>query len=148
MAAAPGRAGADASCDVASLALLASHAPDDLELLLAPGTATLPSAYPVASILLAHLDGEPTLQVAGERLRLGRAETALVWRQGLRPRVREAMAGEAAFVAALLSGASLGAALDAAQTLNFDPWLNTAVHGGLLLGARLAREQPTQGAIR
>ena len=40
--------------------------------------------------------------------------TSLVWRSGHQPRLREALPGEAAFVAAVLQGQNLGKALDAA----------------------------------
>jgi hypothetical protein len=39
------------------------------------------------------------------------------------------------FVAALLQGCSLGAALDVASQLDIQAWLTTAVHSGLLLAA-------------
>ena len=73
---------------------------------------------------------------AGACTRAGVAEAALVWRAGLRPRVREALVGEAAWINAHLGGCSLGAALDAAPALDFNAWLPLAVQTGLLLGAR------------
>ena len=59
-------------------------------------------------------------------------------RSGLRPLVRQAQAGEAAFVAALLRGQTLGAALDQAPALDIGAWLPMAVQTGLLLAVRLA----------
>ena len=91
------------------------------------------SAYPVASIVTAHLEANPTLEEAGRRLRAGLGEAALVWRQGFKPRLRAALPGEAAFVAALQGGANLAAALDRAGPLDFSRWLSQAVHSGLLL---------------
>jgi Putative DNA-binding domain len=129
-----GCAGApDAEADLATLALLASHAPEQLHLVLAPGTAVLRSAWPVASILGAHLEGSPSLQEAGAQLRAGVAQDVLVWRQGLRPRVREALVGEYDALQAMLQGGSLAQALDAAPDLDFGQWLPVAVPSGLVL---------------
>ncbi|WP_332777858.1 HvfC/BufC family peptide modification chaperone [Polaromonas sp.] len=151
---------ADAQPELATLALMTAHEPAQLALRLAPGTAVVDSFYPVASIVTAHLEGQPTLEEAGQRLRAGLGEAALVWRQGFKPRVRAAQPGEAAFVAALLdpharhcvsslppegaqpalgrpgggwSGGSLATALERAGPLDFPSWLAQAVHSGLLL---------------
>lgn len=124
---------ADAEPELATLALLTTHPPAQLALRLSPGTTVVASAYPVASIVTAHLEASPTLEEAGQRLRAGLGETALVWRQGFKPRLRAALPGEAVFVAALLSGASLAVALDQAGPLDFSLWLSQAVHSGLLL---------------
>ena len=129
---------ADVGPELATLALLTTHPPAQLFLRLAPGTAVVASAYPVASIVTAHLEANPTLEEAGRRLRAGQSEAALVWRQGFKPRLRAALPGEAVFVAALLSGASLAAALDQAGPLDFPPWLGQAVHSGLLLAVTTA----------
>lgn len=126
----------DQASDPASFALLMQHDPADLQLLLVPGCAVVQSAWPVASILGAHLEQMPPLAEVGQRLRAGVAEAALVWRAGLRPRVREALVGEAAWINAHLGGCSLGAALDAAPALDFNVWLPLAVQTGLVLGAR------------
>lgn len=126
---------ADAQADPASFALLAQADPAHLVLVLSPGATCIESRYPVASIITAHLQGEPTLAEAGQRLRDGVAETALVWRQGLKPCLREAMPGEAAFVAALQENASLLDSLAAAPQLDFNQWLLPAVQSGLLIRA-------------
>jgi hypothetical protein len=131
---------ADQAMDAASFALLTQQDPDDLTLRLAPGCAVVPSAWPVASIVSAHLEAQgcvPDLRQVGQRLRAGVAETALVWRADWQPRVREALAGEAEFVRALLVGRSLGAAMDAAPALDFNAWLPLAAQTQLLLGAQL-----------
>lgn len=128
---------ADASQDAASFALLADEDPASFTLLLAPGTAWVSSRYPVVSIIRAHLESEPSLEESGRRLRAGLHETALVWRQGFQPRLREAAAGEAQFVAALRARRSLASALEAAPELDFEAWLSPAVERGLLLGAAL-----------
>ncbi len=125
----------DATLDAASLQCLAAMSPSDFTLVLGPGTATVASAYPVVSLISAHLGGEPTLDEAARRLRGGVRETALVWREGFRPRLREAVPGEAAFIAALQEKRSLADSLQAAPELEFDGWLAPAVHSGLLVGA-------------
>lgn len=130
----------DAQPDPGSFGLLTERAPDAVTLVLCPGVACVCSAYPVASIVTAHLEGEPTLEESGQRLRAGIAEAALVWRQGLRPRLRRAMAGEPSFIAALQAGCSLLDALEAAPELNFNAWLAPAVQGGLAIGVRELRE--------
>ena len=126
---------ADRAPEPASFALLSSTAPDALTLLLSSGTAVVASAYPVASIVTAHLAASPSLQAVGEKLRARECECAVVWRQGFKPRVGQCNAAEAALVQALLDGTSLSAALDRAGELDFAHWLPSAVQSGLVLGA-------------
>lgn len=126
----------DAELDAASFALLTQRDPAEVTLLLTPGTQRVASAWPVASIVLAHLEGEPTLQQAGERLRDRIAECAVVWREGPKPRLRSAPADEFHFLAALQAGASLALAWAAAPALDFNEWLAPAVQCGLVTGAR------------
>ena len=125
---------ADRVGDPASFALLMTHDPAELQLVLAPGCAMLDSAWPVASLMGAHLLGSPSLPEVGQRLRQAVAETALVWRAGLRPCVREVQPGEAEFLGAFLVGHPLAQALDGAPALNFNDWLPQAVQTQLLLG--------------
>lgn len=124
----------DAPADLASLALLTTQGPDCLQLRMAPGCAVVRSTWPVASIVGAHVDGVPSLQEAGAQLRSGQAQDAVVWRAGLRPRVRLALAGEADGLQVLMQGGSLIQALDAAPQLDFGQWLPLAVQSGLVLG--------------
>lgn len=126
---------ADAALDAPSLQLLTAHDPSAVTLVLSAGAACLASAWPVVSIVNAHNAAEPSLEEAGRRLREGRAETALVWREGFKPRLREALPGEAAFIAALQERRSLADSLEAAPDLDFGQWLAPAVQGGLLAGA-------------
>ncbi len=128
---------ADASLDAASFTLLSVKEPALFTLRLAPGTACVTSQYPVVSIIRSHLENEPSLEEAGRRLRSGLHETALVWRQGFQPRLREAATGEAQFVAALQQKLPLASALEAAPQFDFQAWLSPAVACGLLLGAAL-----------
>lgn len=125
---------ADSLQDAGSFALLTQRDPAGVTLLLAPAQC-IASSYPIASIITAHIDGEPALEEAGRLLRQGVAQTALAWRQGFRPRLRVALAGEAPFIAALQEGASLADALAAAEELDFNQWLAPAAQSGLLLAA-------------
>jgi hypothetical protein len=127
---------ADGAADTASFALLMEQDPAQLTLRLCPGTQLLASAWPAASIVLAHLEGEPSLERAGQRLRDGVAETALVWREGLRPRVRVVDAAERPFIVALQERRSLADALQAASQLDVQQWLAPAVQSGLVLGVQ------------
>lgn len=127
----------DLLADRASFGLLMQHDPLELQLQFSPGCAVLTSAWPVASILGAHLSQSPSFEEVGERLRAGKGEAALVWREAYRPRVREALAGEAALMTRLWQGHSLGEALETAPDLDFNSWLPMAVQTQLLLGATL-----------
>ena len=124
----------DAKPDLASLGLMTTHEPAQVRLRLAPGCFVVRSAWPVASIVTAHLDGSPSVQEAGAQLRRGEAQDAVVWRAGLRPRVRLALDGEWDALLALLQGQSLADALDVAPALDFGQWLPMAVQSLLLLG--------------
>lgn len=127
---------ADGQADLPSFSLLESREPVDIVLVLSPGAQCLASVFPVVSIVQSHLAGTPTLEEAGERLRAQVAETALVWRHGLKPSLRQAQPGEAVFIASLQENRSLADSLSAAPGFDFNEWLVPAVHSGLLLGAR------------
>ena len=147
---------ADALPDSTSFALLSSVDPAELTLTLGAGVFLLRSTYPVASIVNAHLLGEPALAEAGALLRAEAAEHALVWRQGFKPRVCTITAAEYALLAALQAGGSLEAALDsaligtatdtpdAAAEFSFENWLGRAVQDGLVTGARRLDHLPSQ----
>jgi hypothetical protein len=124
---------ADAEVDAASFALLAEHDPADLSLQLSPGWACVASPYPVVSVVNAHVVADPSLVVAGQRLREGVAETALIWRQAFKPCVRLAQPHEGAFLAALAAGHTLALALDHAPDFDFGAWLAPAAQSGLLV---------------
>lgn len=126
----------DSEADLSTLALLTTHAPEQLRLELAPGCTVVRSVWPVASVLAAHLEGQPTLQEAGALVRAGVAQDSVVWRAGHQPRVRQAMAGEADCLQALLRAESLAVALDLAPALDFGRWLPVAVQTGLVLKVR------------
>lgn len=127
---------ADAQAGVSSFQLLMERDPEQLTLVLAPGCALVQSGWPVASVMTAHLQARPDFDAVGRRLRAGVTETAMVWREGLRARVREALPGEAELVGALLAGQPLSSALEGAGDLDFNAWLPMAVQTGLLLAVR------------
>lgn len=128
---------ADVPPDPASFARLATEDPARITFTLGAGVALLASPYPVASIVNAHLTGSPSLQQAGQRLAEGRAEHVLIWRQGLRPRVRVSAANEHRLLGTLMAGRSLLDALDDAPDavpFDFNAWLGEAVQTGLAMG--------------
>ncbi len=142
---------ADVESDLASFTLLASSEPALITLAPGAGVALLASRYPVASIVNAHLVGSPTLRQAGQFLREGCAEYALVWRQGFKPGVRTSTVAEHLLLDKLMAGQSLLDALDALDSLatgnptgsggatvfDFNTWLGEAVRTGLVSGAYL-----------
>ncbi|MFM9899382.1 MAG: putative DNA-binding domain-containing protein [Polaromonas sp.] len=131
----------DAEVDAASFQRLVSDDPDTLTLQLAPGTVCVASTWPVVSLVQAH---DPlaavTLAQAWNLLQQHTAETALLWRQGFKPQLRAALAGECAFVADLQAAQSLGHALARHSALDFNAWLPLAVTTGLLLGVSDIRQ--------
>jgi hypothetical protein len=133
---------ADSPAQPQTFALLAEQPAACLRFQLAPGTHCVASAWPIVSIWRAHREDETLFAIARERLAAAQAETALVWRQGLRPRFREAAAGEVAFVAALQETASLADALARAPGFDLGAWLEPAVRDGLLLAVH-SRPSPS-----
>ena len=132
---------ADAEPDLPSFARLGQEDPQGLTLTLAPGTAVIASPFPVASLITAHLFETPSLADAAQRLRDDQGEHALVWRQGLRPRIAGMEAAAAQLVQALLAGADLPQALETAcdnadpdAVFEFSAWLTAAVTDGLVIG--------------
>ena len=138
----------DAEPDLTTLALLTTHEPDHLQLRLAPGCAVVRSRWPVASIVGAHLEGSPSMQEAGGQLRRGQAQDAVVWRAGLRPRARLALAGEADALRVWLDAGALAPGLDAAPELDFGQWLPLAVQTGLVLAVRAVDAEPVRVPVR
>ena len=126
----------DPVADMSSFARLAGHHAADQKLRLASGCCVVASRFPVASIVAAHLHESPALERAGELLRAGVAENALVWRQGMRSKIRPCGTAEAILIQALANGQTLGAALAAADGLDFGVWLPQAVQEGLVLGVQ------------
>jgi hypothetical protein len=148
---------ADESVDLASFGQLTSAEPATAALRISAAASVIESPWPVVSLIQAHGvqagpdhgggveddaqgGASPREAALAEAARLlnGRvAQTAVVWRQGLRPMLREATPGEAALLAQVQAGASLSDALDAAPALDFSAWLPMAVQTGLLLGVQV-----------
>lgn len=133
---------ADAVFDPACLARLADTEAERLHIQLAPGAAVIASAHPVATIWSAHRRTEAD-RFAPVRAAFdaGRGEIAFVWRRGWRGDVAVLDAAEAAFMQALLDGAALGAALDAAPALDFEAWLARALRASWLADLMHTQEQ-------
>ncbi|TGD72538.1 hypothetical protein E4634_13500 [Mangrovimicrobium sediminis] len=130
---------ADSQPDYASFAALQDA--DSLEVCLdaAPGIAVLASNYPVVAIHTAHADNpaEPDLRVAAAMLESGRGETALVWRQGLRTRLRAVADDEIHWLRLLDGGAvTLADALHSApaNSFPFEQWLEEVIREQLVTG--------------
>lgn len=126
---------ADGVPDLSTLSLLTTEDPAQLVLCLAPGSAVLTSAWPFVSIVQAHREPGMAMAEVGALVRQRLGQSAVVWRAGFKPSVRQALLGEASLLGALLGGTSLGTALDGAADLDFAAWLPLAVQTGLVLGA-------------
>ncbi len=120
--------------DPTSFALLTEHDPAHLYLRLAAGFAVAQSAWPVASLLSAHLQSHPSFQVLAQALQAPIAEDLVIWREHFKPRFRLAQQGEFDLLSAVLQGKSLAAALDASPLLDFASWFPLAVSNALVVG--------------
>ncbi|MFN7123272.1 MAG: putative DNA-binding domain-containing protein [Hydrogenophaga sp.] len=133
----------DAETDLPSFARLSTEDPEGLTLWLAPGTTLITSAWPVVSLVTAHTESTPSLVEAGQRVRDRVSETAVVWRQGLRPCVAACPANALGVMCALLTGSALPDALGfAGPDFDFSNWLTQSVHSGLVIGVTNALPQP------
>ena len=118
---------ADAAFDAASLARLESADAAALRIELMPGTALVRSRWPIVSIHRAHRPGGD-FEPVREAIAAGRAENALVARAGWRGTVYALNDADARWFEALLNGAPLGDALEAAGAeFDFGAWLASAV---------------------
>lgn len=143
----------DGSADPASFALLSSADPAQLGLRLPPGAAVLCSDWPVASLVTAHLYGDPPMASVAQRVQACQAECATVWRQGLRPRIAGCTHAAAALLQAVMEGGSVLAGLQAALAADADfdlgAWLQAAVQDGQVLGvAPLEDLQPDAATLQ
>ena len=130
---------ADRSFEPQSFALLTAHPPEGLRILLASGLQLFRSCFPIVGLMGADTGHAPTPGETQALLDDGGPEAALVWRQGMRPRVARCDTGTSQFLQATLDGASLATALDRAPGFAFDQWLAQAVQSGQVLGvARMA----------
>lgn len=131
----------DAQLDVQSFQLLAAHDPVQIQLILSPGCALIRSAYPMVAIMELHdARAIQAHAAAREHISIGEAQTALIWRRGLRPMIGAADAATSALIEATLQGQPLSVALEAAlakdAAFDFSAWLAAQVQAGVLLGAR------------
>jgi hypothetical protein len=127
----------DPALDTSSFELMTISDPQNLTLVLGPAVACVASAWPVVSLVAAHTTHEVSFDEAAQRLAQGVAETAIVWRDGYRPRLRTAAQGEAAFIAALQEKQSLADALQLAGDFDFTSWLSPAAQSGMIVAAAL-----------
>ncbi|WP_332751332.1 DNA-binding domain-containing protein [Hydrogenophaga sp.] len=133
----------DAQTDLQSFERLSTEDPQTLTLVLAPGTAVITSPWPVVGLVTAHTEGQPSLAEVGQRVRHRVAETAVVWRQGLRPCAALCPAEVLGVLRALLARAPLPDALARAGTgFDFFDWLTQAVHSGQVIGVASAPPAP------
>ncbi|MEZ5701171.1 MAG: hypothetical protein R3E42_03190 [Burkholderiaceae bacterium] len=141
---------ADVAPDPASFARLTQEDPATLSLVLAPGATVVDSRYPVASLVLAHRGGTPSLQEVAQRLALGESESAVVWRCGMKPEVAPCSDPAGALLNSLLRGDDLNQALDralgiassATSPFDFSAWLTRAVETHLVLGVAGVQGKP------
>lgn len=126
----------DQVADLRTLVLLTTDEPQTLTLDLAPGLSVLASKWPLASLLLAHLEGSPTLDQVSQELKANVAHDVLIWRSGFQSKLRRALLGELPVLASLQSGHDLATALQAGPELDVAQWLPRAVQTGLVLGVR------------
>jgi Putative DNA-binding domain len=136
---------ADAVLDAASLALLESADPSLLRIELMPGSALLRSAWPIASIHVAHqLEGAPAeraFEGVREAIAAARGERVLVARNGWRAVAYTLDTATADWTDHVLAGASLEAALEAAGArFDFAEWLGTALRESWLKGVAVSRD--------
>ncbi|MBU6260028.1 MAG: putative DNA-binding domain-containing protein [Burkholderiales bacterium] len=122
-------AGAADALTLQGLERLGRDDPQRLALRLAPGTATLVSGHPVATIWQAHRsDAADRFDAVRRAYADGRGESVVVARRGWRVEVRAVDVGERRCTDALLAGASLAEALDAGGAdFDFQAWLVDAL---------------------
>lgn len=128
-------AAADDELPAQDLALLAERAPHTVGVRFRAGAALVQSPWPVVSIWLAHWGPRDALVRTADAFASVRAalaarqgETAWVWREGFRARVRALDADAARCMQVLLKGGSMAAALAAAGVgFDVERWLHEAL---------------------
>lgn len=119
---------ADAAFDPAVLARLAEVDPATLHLRLAPGAALVLSPHPVATVWSAHRStAADRFEPVRAAFEAGQGEAAFVWRHGWRGDVVTVAGEHAAFLDAVIDGATLAEALDRSPDLDFEAWLLRAL---------------------
>ena len=134
---------ADAGFDAESLGLLSNTEPDQLKLVLMPGTTLIESRWPIVTIHAAHHGAEGGFDAVRAALDKGVAESSLVVRKGWRASVHRLDPLSALWTAKLLAGATLDRALaDAGEGFDFAAWLATALQENWLKAALRVGDQP------
>lgn len=120
---------ADAGAGVDGLERLAHDDPAALRLVPRPGAALQRSRWPVVTIWHAHRSTAPDrFDAVQAMLRAGHGEAAWLWRDGWRAAVQALAGPQAAFVEAVLEGATLAHALTrAGDAFSFEDWLRDAL---------------------
>jgi Putative DNA-binding domain len=131
----------DTSLDTVSLQLLAQRDPQRLQLELSAGCALIPSAFPHAAIVHLHDPRYADEHAAATgAVQAQAAQTALVWRRGLRPMFRSVDAAESALLQSVWQGSNFAQCVDAALVVQaqFDlgAWLSASVQSGLVCAVR------------
>ncbi|HEU5296960.1 MAG TPA: DNA-binding domain-containing protein [Burkholderiaceae bacterium] len=138
---------ADVVAPPAGLPLLAEREPSQLTLRLRPALALVASRFPVVTIWQAHRRQDadrfaPVRQALAEQ----RAETALIARPQWQAVVSAIDPACARFMNALVDGADVARALDAAGApFRFEPWLHDAVRHQWLQAVEPAHDAPAGG---
>lgn len=140
---------ADAPSAPEGLERLASDDPARLRLQLQPGASLLHSAWPVASIRLAHRRSDAQrFDAVRAAFASRRGESVWIWRDVWRATVQAISASDAAFTAAVLRDASLAEALErAGDGFSFETWLRDAITHQWLAAVRPLPEPPSSGEL-
>jgi len=123
-----------------ALDALATSDPSQLHIQLAAGAAVVESHWPVVTVWHAH-HGDVSLDNVRAAFGAAREENALIWRDDrFAIHVETIDTDDAAFTAALTSGRSLAAALDAAgERFSFDRWLEHSLRSHRLVALHTTR---------
>ncbi len=110
---------------------------DNTFFICAPGLRVLSSQYPIVSIYQAHLEDELDLTQAQLKLRAGEGEFAIIWRKKWKALVKEVTVSEFNWVNLLISGYSIGSALEeAGSDFDFTSWFTEAFTQGYIHSIR------------
>ena len=136
---------AEAEPDTTSLAMLADGDPARLTIALVPGTALVDSRWPVVTIHAAHHGAG--FDAVRDALAREESEAAFVVRDGWRASVQRVDGATARWTAALLRGAPLAEALEAAgEAFDLAHWLAGALQGRWVKGVAAFGDSPASPA--
>jgi Putative DNA-binding domain len=134
----------DTPLDAASMQLLATQDPQQLQLQLSAGCVLIASIYPIVAIAQLHDERYCDEHAsANHALQTQTAQTALIWRRGLRPLFRAVSTAEQALLGSALRGHSVAQCVDAALAwdtqFDLSAWLVEGVQSGLVSAIQLGR---------